>query len=57
MVFAASAYTVNEEQSMFNVCVVLEGSTEIPITVVLSLQQDEQVPENMRATRKFLLVL
>lgn len=50
--FTASAYTVSEDQPMLAVCVVLEGDTEIPITVVLSLQQDEQVPENMRATCK-----
>lgn len=50
--FTAGAYTVREEESMVDVCVVLEGNTEIPITVVLSLQQDDQVPANMRATRK-----
>lgn len=52
--FTASAYTVSEEQPMLAVCVVLEGDTEILITVVLSLQQDEQIPENMRATCKLL---
>lgn len=52
--FTANAYTVSEEEPMLAVCVVLEGNTEIPVTVVLSLQQDEQVPENMRANCKLL---
>ena len=50
--FEETGYFVNEDQSLEDVCVVLLGSIEINITVILSAEEDSTSPEDMRATRK-----
>ena len=52
VIFTQNSYTINENNSMFNVCVSLEGNTEIPVVVLLLLEQDEEAPANMSAIRK-----
>ena len=52
VIFTQNSYTINENNSMFNVCVSLEGNTEIAVVVLLLLEQDEEAPANMSAIRK-----
>ena len=54
VLFTADSYTVSEEELTLDVCVLLDGSTEVLISITLSLQHDVQVPDNMRATCKLL---
>ena len=49
--FELSEYSVNENGSL-EVCVVLDVSTEVNITVILSANEQGTLPENMRANCK-----
>ena len=50
--FTADSYTVGEEELTLDVCLSLNGSTEVPVSVILSLQEDGQVPIAIRASCK-----
>ena len=52
--FVADSYTVEEQQLMLNVCAVMSGRIEVDVTISLSLQEDQQASDNMRANRKCL---
>ena len=54
MLFTANSYIIREEELTLNVCISLEGTTDVPISIILSLVEDEQLPNVMRATRKLL---
>ena len=56
VLFTADSYTIGEEELTLNVCISLDGSTDVPISIILSLEEDEQVPIVMRATRKLLQI-
>lgn len=51
MNFEETGYSVDEEQSL-EVCVVLLGSIEVNITIILSAEEQGTLPENRRANRK-----
>ena len=56
MNFEESVYTIAEEETL-EVCVVLLGSTEVNVTVILSAEEDS-VPENVMANgnmQKYLI--
>ena len=56
MLFTADSSTIGEEEFTLNVCISLDGSTDVPVSIILSLEEDEQVPIVMRATRKLLQI-
>ena len=55
--FEENGYSVSEDQSPQDVCVVLLGSIEVNVTVILSAEEDSTLPEDMRATRKVFRML
>ena len=42
-------YTVGEQEGMLDVCVTLNGATDIDVTVMLSAQENNQLPPGTRA--------
>ena len=50
--FTEAGYTVQERDHQVDVCVSLNGTAEVPVSVVLALEQNEQVSPEMRATRE-----
>ena len=45
-------YVVEEQQIGYNVCVLLNGITEVSIMLLLHVQEDNQVPISSRANSK-----
>ena len=45
-------YTVGEQEGMFDVCVTLNGATDIDVTVMLLAQENNQLPPSTRAMRE-----
>lgn len=45
-------YIVEEQEGMAEVCAILSGAINIDITVVLSAQENDQLPLNTRAISK-----
>ena len=52
VLFTQTEYFVHESDLLLDVCVSLDGATEVPISVMLALQQDDQLPSDIMATRK-----
>lgn len=50
VLFTEAAYFVHEDDLELDVCVSLDGATEVPVSVMLALQQNEQLSPNMMAT-------
>ena len=48
--FNQTEYLVNEIDLLLDVCVSLDGATEVPISVMLALEQDDQLLPDMMAT-------
>ena len=48
MNFEESGYAANEDQ-LLQACVVLVGSIEVNVTLILSAEELSSLPENMRA--------
>ena len=47
--FELSEYSVNEEDQQVEVCVILLGSIEVNVTVIVSAEEHVTLPENMKA--------
>ena len=52
MSFTETEYVVNESDLLLEVCVSLDGATEVPVSVMLALQPDDQLSPDMMATCK-----
>ena len=52
MSFTETEYVVNESDLLLEVCVSLDGATEVPVSVMLALQADDQLSPDMMATCK-----
>jgi hypothetical protein len=50
--FTETEYVVNESDLLLEVCVSLDGATEVPVSVMLALQPDDQLSHDMMATCK-----
>ncbi|CAI7989327.1 hypothetical protein GBAR_LOCUS187, partial [Geodia barretti] len=48
--FTETEYVVNESDLLLEVCVSLDGATEVPVSVMLALQPDDQLSPDMMAT-------
>ena len=50
--FAESAYSVEEQELVFDVCATLDGAIEVDVIVLLTAQEDNQTSLNARASSK-----
>lgn len=53
MNFEESGYAANEDQ-LLQACVVLSGSIEVNITLILSAEEQSSLPDNTRANGIFI---
>ena len=52
--FENDLYSEGEEAGSVEVCAVLQGSTEVSVTVTIVVNEDTQLPNNRRASGKTL---